>query len=548
LSARMIQKVAHAALLDGCQHAEVATLASCGNFGDQQGNIHRDVMNQFLPQVHINEPCIIKTKCRDNKTSQVQEVEAATLMPHELLHALSRYEAVSSFFDSTRLVEFWSEVERSGCPKLKGHPLHSIPGWKQKCIPIFIHGDGVEFQTRDSLMVYSWGPLLAEGSSQDTSFLVAAFPKSSTTKEDRGKGTWDPLLKEVARSFEACFEGLWPSGPLAGQPLAGGFRLVLWCLIGDHDYFSNTLGLAHWRNDYLCWCCNAQQHNWRVAGPERQWTVKSVEECLGNRPSHPLFNTPGTSTLMVSHDLLHVLFCKGILSHLMGGALHYWIWPSRRPRPRGSPASSELGRIFARVQELYKQHKSTTRLTNLRLSMFTTEDKHWQSEPFLKVKGSEARHLLPCLTEISKERNTGLEHEERLQAAFEAIDSFVRLLDRAGNHLSPSEALLGQELVVSFVEHSQWLEQWALGEGRLEFHMVPKYHMLVHLAESARYLNPKLQWCFKSEDFVGKVAKLGHSISMGVASQRISLKLVAKYRIWLHLRFTRDNCFVDLQG
>lgn len=139
LSARMIQKVAHAALLDGCQHAEVATLASCGNFGDQQGNIHRDVMNQFLPQVHINEPCIIKTKCRDNKTSQVQEVEAATLMPHELLHALSKYEAVSSFFDSNRLVEFWSEVERSGCPKLKGHPVHSIPGWKQKCIPIFVH-------------------------------------------------------------------------------------------------------------------------------------------------------------------------------------------------------------------------------------------------------------------------------------------------------------------------------------------------------------------------------------------------------------------------
>ena len=48
-------------------------------------------------------------------------------------------------------------------------------------------------------------------------------------------------------------------------------------------------------------------------------------------------------------------------------------------------------------------------------------------------------------------------------------------------------------------------------------------------------MNPRLQWCFKSEDFVGKTSKVAHSISMGVASSRLSQMLGAKYRVLLHL-------------
>ena len=388
---------------------------------------------------------------------------------------------------------------------------------------------------------------MTKGASQDTQFLLAAYPKSSTTKEDRGKETWGPVLQALAQSFGYCFEGKWPPGtPLAGTQLVpGDYRLVVWSLLGDHEYFSNVLGLAHWRNASLCWCCNAQQNNWKVSAPElREWRCKTAEEIRADQPEHAFFTIPGVSSMMVAHDLLHALFCKGVLSHLMGGAMHVWLWPTRsHRRPAGETAASALGVIFSRVQELYKDHKSTTRLTNLRLSMFMDEAKHWKSEPVLKIKGSEAKPLLPCLTTYSKEINKGSDHDERLVAAFESIFNFVKLIDESGDFLTTGEADLALELCLAFLDHSEGLEEWALQADRLEYHRVPKYHMLLHLAEQARYLNPKLQWCFKSEDFVGKMATLGHSVSMSVASHRLSMKLCAKYRVFLHLRFTRDDCF-----
>ena len=44
LSAMAIQEIAHLALLDGANHAELALLAQAGNFGENPGNIHRDIV------------------------------------------------------------------------------------------------------------------------------------------------------------------------------------------------------------------------------------------------------------------------------------------------------------------------------------------------------------------------------------------------------------------------------------------------------------------------------------------------------------------------
>ena len=73
------------------------------------------------------------------------------------------------------------------------------------------------------------------------------------------------------------------------------------------------------------------------------------------------------------------------------------------------------------------------------------------------------------------------------------------------------------------------------------FHVVIKFHTFLHLIQGAKFLNPRFHWCFRSEDFVGKVAKVGHSVSMGTKSTRLSLKVTQKYVFLLHLRLTRDG-------
>ncbi len=43
------------------------------------------------------------------------------------------------------------------------------------------------------------------------------------------------------------------------------------------------------------------------------------------------------------------------------------------------------------------------------------------------------------------------------------------------------------------------------------------------------------------EDFVGKISKLAHSVSMGVKATRISRKVLPKYRVMLHVRLARGD-------
>lgn len=50
LSAAAVQELAHCAVLDGADHVELGALAKSGNFGNNKGSIHRDLMVHFVPR------------------------------------------------------------------------------------------------------------------------------------------------------------------------------------------------------------------------------------------------------------------------------------------------------------------------------------------------------------------------------------------------------------------------------------------------------------------------------------------------------------------
>ena len=54
-------------------------------------------------------------------------------------------------------------------------------------------------------------------------------------------------------------------------------------------------------------------------------------------------------------------------------------------------------------------------------------------------------------------------------------------------------------------------------------------------------MNFRIHHNFRSEHFVGQISQLGHSCSFGVKSTRVSVKLMEKYRILLHLQLTRPG-------
>ena len=567
LSAVMVQQIAHLALLDGASHSDLYTISKTGNFGQFTGNVHRDLMHEFAANICVDIHPVITTYV-DPKSSTLEEGIATMLLPHVLFSNLEK--GYTSRFDELfcgkDLESFWNGALEKEDERLLNHPcLMDSSDWKQKTIPIFIHGDGVEFQERDSLMVWSWGPLLSKASSLETNMLIGAIPKSCTAS-----GTWSPLMQILVWSFNALLMGLHPSVDnfgnafakkskfdlVKGQPLTHmGYRCVIWSIQGDHEFFSNTLGLPHWRRPSPCWECDALNLD---DAPLEKW-VKNLKPDLQNfnrvthamsvesPPSdHPLFGVPGVTSLMVRGDALHILYTKGVYGHLLGSILHYICWKNGPGRPQVVAPCKRLALIFTNIQKHYKELGSNTRLTNLRLSMFTSEKTPHANHAFLTAKGAECKHLAPALKKVCDDVfDIDNPVEKNMISALEGLIAVSDMFDTADVIPSNGDWLIMMAHINLFFDSYDALNAWALAEGRNLFHVVMKHHTLLHLIENAQFLNPKITWCFKSEDYVGKISRIGHSVAMGVRSTKLSEKVMAKYILMLHLCFTRGPNILD---
>lgn len=555
MSATVVQELAHLAFLDGAVHPEVATLASIGSWGQHPGNAHRDLVTKFLPQVDLCEAVLVPTFARDPKTQETTTEDAAVFLPHKVIHSLGKYQEFPNLVCASAAEEFWSAVEASGDPRLQDHPMCQEENWKKKFIPLWLHGDGVEFQQRDSLLVFSMGFLLCTLASLDSSVYLAGFPKSCTVAASAAcAGTWFAIMRELHWSLLACFFGKFPmtdaagnpsSDPHAGQWLTNEHhRFVLWVFEGDHEYFSNVLGLPHWRSRRCCWDCNTdvtdEATTWKRLVPHG-WTVHTIAEVRATPPSaHVLFTLPGVTSKNVAHDALHVVFCKGLLSHLLGSVLHLLCWTGTG-RQTTQPAV-KLQAIWSKVQEFYSTHSSPTRLSNLRLKMFCHDEQKPHSDyAFLNCKGAETKHLLPALFWVMQLAYDRSELHTQILLCMEAMTNVIELWENSTWVLTARQAQECEHWCEKFLARYQWLNAWALREDRYLFHLVNKFHSFHHLCLWAKHLNPRASWCFKGEDFVGRMSTIASSVLYGVRSSRMSVKFAKKYRLMLHLRLTRGD-------
>ena len=562
LSAVLVRELADLAMQDGASHVELIKLAEAGAWGAHHGSAHRDIMSKFCSDVKLPEPFTLKVPCVCPKTSLEKEDHAACFLPHLMFSHLGEH--YPTFFHEAfslgkdKLANFWNGVAKTGDDRL---PKCLEKHWKQKTIPLFLHGDGVEFQTRDSLLVFSWGNFLGNSNAMKQHWLLASYPKTSTSK-----GTWPAIWKWLKWSFCALGKGMHPTVDPDGLPLekgsifykvAGtslhpqGLRACLWALLGDHEYFSNVLGLAHWSSHHPCWECDAQsfagcdptKHFKEIDLEKSDFEIASHARCL-EKPSskHPVFQLPNLSTKMARGDPLHILFSKGLHSHLMGSILHYacyWEGPGKacveRPWKR-------LGLIFEAIQEEYKEQELDNRLTNLKLSMFTDANKPWATTASLHIKAGEAKHLLPALVPVLEKIFAGTmkEEESKMIHAASSLEKLVKLWDTAGEFLTPAEFETAMALGKEFLLTYKWLHSWSLEKDRNSFAIVAKHHTFIHLVMNCKFGNPKRQWCFRGEDYVGHISKMCHSISFGVSSTKLTTKLCPKYRLLVHFLLTRS--------
>ena len=320
--------------------------------------------------------------------------------------------------------------------------------------------------------------------------------------------------------------------------------------MGDAEFAANCLGLPHWASTHPCAECDAtsnQEHlaKWfkNIEIDTQEFERVSYAEALANPcSSNPLFHSiPGLSTKFVRGDALHIAFVHGVHSHVMGSVLHYLCY-FNGPGRQATPPQERLSVIWQAVQKAYKDLNSSTRLSNLRLSMFTNPKEPHSSYPTLSIKGSEAKHLLPALLVVCKSLlKPDIFHERCMLDCMEHLQKVVDLYSEADIVLTEQEWEKVYTLGKGFLDIYSLLNGWAEEQERLLFHKVWKFHSFQHMVENSKWLNPRCHWCFSQEDFVGKISLLTYSISSGVSATKLSQKLSPKYRVLLHLLLTRDN-------
>ena len=64
---------------------------------------------------------------------------------------------------------------------------------------------------------------------------------------------------------------------------------------------------------------------------------------------------------------MHILFCKGLYSHVIGGILHYACWYEGPGKVASKKPAARLAVIFQEIEGEYKRQEIEHRLTNLPL-------------------------------------------------------------------------------------------------------------------------------------------------------------------------------------
>ena len=188
MSAAAVPKLCHMAWIDGLKDAELGKLAAMGSWGAHPGNVTRDL------KMHISKIC-------SNPHMELCKQDRAKMAYYDPMAVLQKLQQSPDQFQ--RILQpasraaFWEAVPDSN-PRLQillqetGRSKASL----SDCIPLWVHGDGVEYVDGRSLMVDSFGSVLAEGSSLDTSLLLLAVPKDICTDE-----TWSDVFEGIVRSF-----------------------------------------------------------------------------------------------------------------------------------------------------------------------------------------------------------------------------------------------------------------------------------------------------------------------------------------------------------
>ena len=113
--------------------------------------------------------------------------------------------------------------------------------------------------------------------------------------------------------------------------------------------------------------------------------------------------------------------------------------------------------------------------------------------------------------------------------AYECLVALYDVIMHAGFVLTDAESVAVRHATDEFLLHYNVLAKTAENCGIRLYGFVPKFHWLWHLAEFAKFLNPRLVWCYPYEDFVGRIQRSASSCKHGTPMWAVPAKTMKNY-------------------
>lgn len=154
------------------------------------------------------------------------------------------------------------------------------------------------------------------------------------------------------------------------------------------------------------------------------------------------------------------------------------------------------------------------------------------------VKAAEARHLTRAVAVLVDEYTSDSQCHQHRQQVVKSLVAIYDCIESKGWHLEDPVKLVRE--VDMFLIHYSALARLAMEDGYLLWSITPKFHFLVHLALAGHFEHPRLFWNYSGETFVGEISRIGHMVLPGKPIYTVSLKLLERMRVGLHLRLCRD--------
>lgn len=548
-----LQELANAARLSGVTSQDMVKLASLGAYGSQPQNIQRDLLRSFFNDTIVPKPYIIMDV--PFKIDNHRHTGACELMlPHDWFAAVSSSHLVNDVFGVQDLSKFW-QGQHLDDPKLHGNTLGQ-QGFEE-FVPFLLHGDGAQFQRRDSITVVSMKSILSAADTLGSHLMLAAVPKRCRySNKLPSDDTWHPIWETVCWSLKAMFEGKHPCvdergfefarnsqrGQLAGKLLnPRGLKGVIFTITGDLEYFANDLGLSHSSSRAPCWLCKANTADtpYNDFRPAAKWraTVISPEAHRCNPPTkHLLMNVPGIVAETFAIDCLHTLEL-GVTAHTLSNIMFDFVFKELE-----GTRSEALTTLWDEIQRLYRtlQIDSRNRIPTLKLESFCQKGSPWLNYPELHgIKAREARYLVPVFAQLFNDRDD-TEYKQHRRACISHLNAAYIIIDANLYRVPRDQHARFVKHIDAFLLHYTWLANTAFKENCYQWSVVPKHHYTAHLPQQAKFLSPRVGWTYGGESMVGKISQLAMACLDGTPAHKVGHTLFLKYCAGMHLRFQRQ--------